>query len=86
MTIIARFLVKFLVLVVIHFAIHAVAVFSAALAHGDDGSIDQTICNQLALGQSPGQISDELRHGDARWTPNRAIPRVWSALPDCPSD
>jgi hypothetical protein len=60
----------------------------AGVAHADDGdgSIDQTICSQLAIGQSPGQIAGELHQGDPRWTPNRAIPRIYEAMPSCPDD
>jgi hypothetical protein len=54
-------------------------------AHADDG-IDQTICNQLALGQSPGQIAGELHDGNATITRQRATQRVWEAMPDCPND
>jgi hypothetical protein len=63
----------------------AALVLGAGLAHADDG-IDSTICNQLALGQSPGQIAGELHQGDPRWTPNRAIPRIYEAMPGCPDD
>jgi hypothetical protein len=63
----------------------AALVLGAGTAHADDG-IDQTICNQLALGQSPGQIAGELHQGDPRWTPNRALPRVYEAMPGCPDD
>jgi hypothetical protein len=63
----------------------AALALSAPVAHADDG-IDQTICNQLALGQSPGQIAGELHDGDPRWTPNRALPRVYEAMPGCPDD
>jgi hypothetical protein len=61
------------------------AITTAGVAHADDG-IDQTICNQLALGQSPGQIAGELHDGNATITRQRATQRVWQAIPDCPND
>jgi|GEM_PF-5937901 hypothetical protein len=67
----------------------AIAMTAAALgtgvAHADDG-IDQTICNQLALGQSPGQVAGELHDGNATITRQRATQRVWQAMPGCPDD
>jgi hypothetical protein len=63
----------------------AALMLSAGVAHADDG-IDQTICNQLALGQSPGQIAGELHDGNATITRQRASQRVWEAMPDCPND
>jgi hypothetical protein len=55
------------------------------IAHADDG-IDQTVCNQLAIGQSPGQIAGELHDGNATITRQRATQRVWEAMPDCPNN
>jgi hypothetical protein len=68
-------------------AVAAAALMAGAtgVAHADDG-IDTVICNQLALGQSPGAIAGELHQGDPRWTPNRAIPRIYEAMPSCPDD
>jgi hypothetical protein len=71
--------------------ISAIIIATAALALGagtaraDDG-IDQTICNQLALGQSPGDIAGELHEGNATITRQRATQRVWEAIPNCPND
>jgi hypothetical protein len=58
---------------------------ATGVAHADDG-IDQTICNQLAIGQSPGQVAGELHDGNATITRQRATQRVWEAMPDCPND
>jgi hypothetical protein len=64
-----------------------IAMLTSGVAHADDdGGIDQVICNQLALGQSPGQIAGELHDGNATITRQRAVQRVWEALPECPND
>jgi hypothetical protein len=63
----------------------AAVVLGTGVAHADDG-IDQTICNQLAIGQSPGQIAGELHDGNATITRQRATQRVWEAMPSCPND
>jgi hypothetical protein len=55
------------------------------ISRADDG-IDRTICSRLALGDSPGQVMDELRHGDSRWNGPRAPGRIWEVLPNCPDD
>ena len=63
----------------------AALVLGADVAHADDG-IDSAICNQLALGQSPGQIAGELHDGNATITRQRATQRVWESLGGCPDD
>jgi hypothetical protein len=63
----------------------AAVALGTGTAHADDG-IDTVICNQLALGQSPGQIAGELHDGNATITRQRATQRVWEAIPDCPND
>jgi hypothetical protein len=72
-------------LVIIAVCALALIVLGAGTARADDG-IDQTICNQLALGQSPGQVIEQLRDGDKRWNGPRGPSRVWSVLPDCPDN
>jgi hypothetical protein len=69
----------------IAFLMFTVALLVPGAAHADDG-IDQTICNQLALGQSPGEVAGELHDGNATITRQRAVQRVWEALPECPND
>jgi hypothetical protein len=55
-------------------------------ARADDGQLSTVICQQLALGQSPGQVAGELHDGNATITRQRATQQVWEALPDCPND
>jgi hypothetical protein len=53
-------------------------------AHGDDTTVvgPSVVCQQLALGQTPGEIADELHRGN----PTLPCPytTVWDAMPNCP--
>jgi hypothetical protein len=62
----------------------AALVLGTGVAHADD--TDTLICQQLAIGQSPGQVAGELHDGNATITRQRATQRVWEAMPDCPND
>jgi hypothetical protein len=64
----------------------ATLVLGAGVAHADDDDLNRTICQQLSLGQSPGQVADEIHQGDATITRQRATQRVWESLGGCPND
>jgi hypothetical protein len=67
-------------------AMAAALALATGTARADDGQLNTVICQQLALGQSPGQVAGELHDGNATITRQRATQRVWEALPDCPND
>lgn len=68
-------------------AIASALVFVAAAAWPADAhaspSLPDIVCQQVALGQSPGQVADELHQGDPRIGWGQAANTVWSSLQDC---
>jgi hypothetical protein len=57
------------------------ALLHAGLARGDDTA--ELICQQLRLGQTPGQIADELHRGDPRRSVQQSLTTIWEDMPDC---
>ena len=49
----------------------------------DSPDLNGIICQQIALGESPGDIAERLHQGDGRLSIWQTGQMVWGALPDC---
>jgi hypothetical protein len=49
----------------------------------DQPDLNGIICEQIALGETPGEIAERLHQGDLRMSIWETGQRVWSALPEC---
>ena len=64
------------------------AMTGAGYAKADPDTIDSPdlngiICQQIALGQTPGEIAEQLHQGDGRLSIWQTGQMVWGALPEC---
>jgi len=65
-------------------AITIAAIAAAPASHADEPGVAQLICQQLALGQSPSEIEQELHEGDHRYSLNQTAQTFWDTSATCP--
>lgn len=54
-----------------------------ARAHADEPGVGSLVCGQLALGESPSDIAEQLHQGDPRYSIWETTQTVWDDAKDC---